>query len=197
MRNTAALRRMVAPVATLAPLLLLIAGCMQPGSGAAGSADSSRRSDQPPPLTGDVLITTDRDVYQVRRTPDAIELDILATFTNRTADTVYLHPCGRSQPSYLLEKWVSTEWQPAFSPPCPALLMLDPPRVAPGASRTDTARVRASLRPNTSPRFDMEPAAGTYRLVYAQAYGSWRANQGPGELLPLAMRTSRSFRIEE
>jgi hypothetical protein len=83
------------------------------------------------------------------------------------------------------------------SPPCPAILMLDPPRVAPGASRTDTAHVQASIAPNAAPRFEMEPVDGTYRVVYAQAYGSWRVNQGPGELLPVERRTSAPFRIEE
>jgi hypothetical protein len=144
-----------------------------------------------------MLVTVDRDTYRVERTADALHLTIVSTFTNRTAATVYLHPCGRSQPAFTLERLVSGEWRPAYSPPCPALLMLDPPRVASGASRTDTALVHAALTPNTEPRFLQQPIDGTYRMVYAQAYGSWVPNQGPGELLPLERRISGPFRIVE
>jgi hypothetical protein len=148
-----------------------------------------------PPST---LITTDQQSYRPRRTPEALEIDIVTTFTNRTSDTVRLHPCGStSQPSFSLEKWVDGVWTPAYSQACPAILMLDPPKVAPGASRTDTARVRAMLAANAMPRFEVDPVAGEYRVVYAQAYGSWRPNEGPGELLPLEQRVSNTFRIEE
>ena len=143
-------------------------------------------------------IATDRQSYGLRRTADALELDIVTTFTNRTSDTVRLHPCGStSQPAFSLEKWVDGAWRPAYSQACPAILMLDPPKVAPGASRTDTARVRAMLAVNAMPRFEADPIAGEYRVVYAQAYASWRPNEGPGELLPLDQRVSNTFRIED
>jgi hypothetical protein len=151
-----------------------------------------------PPSPASPLITTDRESYRVRRTANAIETDIVTTFTNRTSDTVRLHPCGSSsQPSFMLEKWTDGAWKAAYSQPCPAILMLDPPKVAPGASRTDTARVRAMLAANAMPRFETEPVGGSYRVVYAQAYRSWRSNEGPGELLPLEQRVSNTFRIEE
>ena len=186
-------------------IAVLVAGCApRLDDSAADSADSAmsrpdvtRPRDQPPPSPEPVLITADSNAYRLRRAADAFEVDMVATFTNQTADTVYLPPCGRNQPAFMLEKWVSGEWRPAYSPPCPAILMLDPPRVAPGTSRTDTARVRASLSPNTMPRFEIQPVSGVYRLVYTQAYGSWRPNLGPGELLPLERRVSRIFRIEE
>ena len=150
------------------------------------------------PSPASPLITTDRQSYRPRRTAEALELDIVTTFTNRTSDTVRLHPCGStSQPSFSLEKWVDGAWKPAWGQACPAILMLDPPKVAPGASRTDTARVRAMLAANAMPRFEVDPIAGSYRIVYAQAYGSWRANEGPGELLPLEQRVSNTFRIED
>jgi len=150
------------------------------------------------PAPSSTLITTDQQSYRLRRTADALEVDILTTFTNRTSDTVRLHPCGpSSQPSFSLEKWVDGAWKPAYGQPCPAILMLDPPKVAPGASRTDTARVRGMLAANAMPRFEIEPVGGSYRVVYAQAYGSWRPNEGPGELLPLEQRVSNTFRIEE
>ena len=150
------------------------------------------------PSPSSPLVTTDRQSYRPRRTADALEIDIVTTFTNRTSDTVRLHPCGpSSQPSFSLEKWVDGAWKPAWGQACPAILMLDPPKVAPGASRTDTARVRAMLAPNAMPRFEVDPIGGSYRVVYAQAYRSWRPNEGPGELLPLEQRVSNTFRIEE
>jgi hypothetical protein len=143
------------------------------------------------------MITTDRQSYQVRRTAEAIEVDIVTTFTNHTNDTVRLHPCGQSQPAFTLEKWVDGAWRPAYTQMCPAMLNLNPPSVAPHASRTDTARVRGMLAANAAPRFEADPIAGTYRIVYAQAYRTWRPNEGPGELLPLEQRVSTSFRLEE
>lgn len=143
-------------------------------------------------------ITTDHPSYRPRRTADALELDIVTTFTNRASDTVRLHPCGSSsQPAFSLEKWVDGAWRPAYSQACPEILMLDPPKVGPGASRTDTARVRAMLAANAMPRFEADPIAGEYRVVYTQAYRSWRPNEGPGELLPLEQRVSNTFRIED
>jgi hypothetical protein len=173
--------------------LLAIAACMvsREDSGTASQAND------PPPSATSPVITTDRESYRVRRTADAIEVDIVTTFTNRTGDTVRLHPCGTSQPTFVLEKWTDGAWKPAYSQACPAMLMLDPPKVAPGASRTDTARVRGMLAPNTMPRFEAEPIAGSYRVVYTQAYRSWLPNEGPGELLPLEQRVSNTFRMEE
>jgi hypothetical protein len=166
----------------------------------ASREDSSAESqaNDTPPSPASPLITTDRESYRVRRTAEAIEVDIVTTFTNHTSDTVRLHPCGpQSQPAFMLEKWVNGAWTPAYNQACPAILMLDPPRVAPHAQRTDTARVRAMLAPNAMPRFEAEPIAGSYRVVYTQAYRSWLPDGGPGELLPLEQRVSNTFRIEE
>ena len=165
------------------------------------TASREESAEDPPvgsaaPSPASPLITTDRQSYRPRRTAEALELDIVTTFTNRTSDTVRLHPCGSiSQPSFSLEKWIDGAWKPALAQQCPAILMLDPPAVAPGASRMDTARVRAMLAANAMPRFEVDPIAGSYRLVYAQAYRSWRPNEGPGELLPLEQRVSNTFRI--
>ncbi len=175
-------------------LCLLAAACTASREEPAG--DTAVGNAAPSPASPS--ITTDRQSYRPRRAADALELDIVTTFTNRTSDTVRLHPCGNSsQPSFSLEKWVDGAWKPAYGQACPAILMLDPPKVAPGASRTDTARVRAMLAADAMPRFEADPIAGEYRVVYAQAYGSWRPNEGPGELLPAEQRVSNTFRIEE
>ena len=175
------------------------AACLLATTACAPSCEDSREAPMTdtPPSTASTSITTDREVYRARRTADAIEIDIVTTFTNHTSDTVRLHPCGTSQPSFALEKWVDGAWKPEYNQPCPAILMLDPPGVVPHAQRTDTARVRAMSDPNAMPRFETEPIAGSYRVVYAQAYRSWRPNEGPGELLPLDQRVSNTFRIEE
>ena len=174
--------------------LFAVAACTGAREDETGSQPSG---DTAPPSVESAMITTDRQAYRVRRTADAIEVDIVTTFTNHTNDTVRLHPCGQSQPSFILEKWVDGAWRPAYNQVCPAMLNLDPPSVMPHAARTDTARVRAMLAANAAPRFEMEPIAGTYRVVYAQAYRSWRPNEGPGELLPVEQRVSNSFRLEE
>jgi hypothetical protein len=175
------------------------AACVLATTACAPSREDSREApmNDTPPSSASTSITTDQESYRARRTTDAIEIDIVTTFTNHTSDTVRLHPCGTSQPSFALEKWVDGAWRAAYNQPCPAILMLDPPRVTPHAARTDTVRVRAMLAPSSMPRFELEPIAGSYRVVYAQAYRSWRPNEGPGELLPLDQRVSNTFRIEE
>lgn len=176
-----------------AAAILFITACAPSREESGGDLTSN---EAPSPET--TLITTDRSSYRIRRTADALELDIVTTFTNRTSDTVRLHPCGTSQPSFALEKSVDGAWKPAFRQVCTMMLMLDPPRVAPGESRTDTARVRAMLAPNAAPRFEEGMAIpGRYRVVYVQAYRTWIPNEGPGELLPLEQRVSNAFVIEE
>ena len=161
------------------------------------AGDSAARSADAPPPAESPMITTDRQSYQVRRTANGIEVDIVTTFTNHTNDTVRLHPCGQSQPAFTLEKWVDGAWRPAYTQVCPAMLNLNPPTVMPHAARTDTARVRAMTGANAAPRLEVDSIAGTYRLVYAQAYRTWRPNEGPGDLLPLEQRVSGAFRLEE
>ena len=92
------------------------------------------------------LITINRELYRVRRTADAIEIDIVTTFTSRMSDTV---------------------------------------------------RLRAMLAPNPMPRFETEPIAASYRVVYTQAHRSWRPNEGPGGLLSLEERVSNTLRNQE
>jgi hypothetical protein len=59
---------------------------------------------------------------------------------------------------------------------------------------SDTVRLRAMLAPNAMPRFETEPIAGSYRVVYTQAYRSWRPNEGPGAL---EQRVPNTFRTQE
>lgn len=62
---------------------------------------------------------------------------------------------------------------------------------------SDTVRLRAMLAPNAMPRFETEPIAASYRVVYTQAHRSWRPNEGPGGLLSLEQRVSNTSRNQE
>lgn len=96
-------------------------------------------------------VAVERDRYRVRRTRngDMLELTVVATFTNRTADTIVLHPCYERRPAVALEKWVDGEWKSAFGQACPDVLFTSAPRLAPGESQTDTAWIFAALGPDS------------------------------------------------
>lgn len=144
-------------------------------------------------------VTVEHDSYRVRRVRDGsiLELTIVATFTNRTADTIVLHPCYERRQAVALEKWVDGEWKSAFGQACPDILDRAAPRLAPGESRTDTSLIFASLRPNTSPRFELATVPGLYRMVYWGAHGPARADGRLGALLPKELRVSNAFRVVE
>ncbi len=77
----------------------------------------------PPPLDAPA-VAVDRDTYRVRRVRDGqgLELTIVSTFTNRTADTIVLHPCYERRQAVVLEKWMGSEWKSAFGQACPSVL---------------------------------------------------------------------------
>jgi hypothetical protein len=152
---------------------------------------------QAPPAVDRPAVAVERDAYRVLRRRDGLELTIVATFTNRTADTVVLHPCGQRGPAVALEKWDDGAWRSAFDQACPDVLVRNAPRLAPGESRTDTAGLFASLRPDARPRFRLETVRGHYRIVYWQAHGPWQPDGSLGQLLPKALRVSNAFRVVE
>jgi hypothetical protein len=154
----------------------------------------------PSPLAAPA-VAVERDTYRVQRVRggDGIAVTIVATFTNRTADTIVLQRC-HDRPAVILEKWVGGEWVPAFSQICPDILDLNAPRLAPGQSRTDTALAFASVRPNIHPSFELDTVPGLYRVVYWKAHGDWRdwqPNRSRGALLPKELRVSNAFRVVE
>lgn len=160
-------------------------GCMRPSSQA------------PLPLAAPA-VAVERDTYRAQRVRESVvELTIVTTFTNRTADTIVLHPCYGRRPAVVLEKWVDGAWAPGFDQACPDILDRAAPRLAPGESRNDTAWVFSSLRPNTRPRFGGATVPGLYRVVYWQVHGPWRADGRLGALLPKELRVSNAFRVVE
>jgi hypothetical protein len=152
----------------------------------------------PSPLAAPA-VAVEHDTYRVRRVRDGdmLELTIVATYTNRTADTIVLHPCYERRQAVALDKWVGGEWKSAFDQACPDVLSTGAPRLAPGESRTDTLLIFASLRPNTSPRFELGSVPGMYRLVYWKAHRNWQGNLRLGALLPEELRVSNAFRVVE
>lgn len=148
------------------------------------------------------LIRTEREVYRAKVTPREVELVVVATLTNRTRDTLFLHPCQQQPPFPLkvhLEKRVDSTWRSAWGPVCFNVLILEPPRLAPGQSRTDTIRVWGSLKPHEYPDFAAGPVGGIYRLVYSWVYRTWDPHRRPvlGERLADSLLVSNEFRVVE
>ena len=165
-------------------LVVALCGCM-PSTGQA-----------PPPLAAPA-VAVERDTYRVQRVADGLQLTIVATFTNRTADTIVLHPCFPRGQAVVLEKWVAGDWTLAFDQFCLDILDRRAPRLAPGDIRQDTMLVSASLRPNTFPRFELETVPGLYRMVYWKAHGPARADGRLAAPLPKDLRVSNAFRVVE
>src|SRR5688572_8099894 len=71
---------------------------------------------QLPPAVAAPPVAVERDTYRVRRVRDGqgLELTIVSTFTNRTGDTIVLHPCYERRQAVALEKWVDGQWKSAF-----------------------------------------------------------------------------------
>jgi hypothetical protein len=150
------------------------------------------------------LVRTHQRVYRATVTPAAVDFTVVVTLTNRTRDTLFVHPCQQHPlfpPVVRLERRTGDgEWRTVWGPACFQVLLLEPPRVAPGQSRTDTVRVFGSLKPNEYPGFPAGPVAGTYRLVYGDVYRTWYANRRPrprslGELLPDSLLVSNEFAV--
>ena len=151
----------------------------------------------PSPLAAPAVAVED-ETYRVRRVRDGsvLQLTIAATFTNRTADTIVLHPCYDHVPAVALERWVDGEWRSALGQVCPDV-RYSGARLAPGESRTDTVVLSATFRPNARPRFELGTVPGLYRMVYWKAYRGWKADGYLEALLPKELRVSNAFRVVE
>jgi hypothetical protein len=151
------------------------------------------------------LVRTDRQVYRATVTPGAVEFTVVTTLTNRTRDTLFVHPCQQHPPFppvvRLERRTGDGEWRTVWGPACFQVLLLEPPRITPGESRTDTIRVFGSLKPNEYPGFPPGPVAGTYRLGYRDVYRTWHARHPDrrrrsfGELLPDSLLVSNEFAV--
>jgi hypothetical protein len=153
------------------------------------------------------VIRTDKDLYRAVVTDSTVKLTVVATFTNTTRDTLTLHPCAQTPPYPLtidLQRKEGEVWRTVVSPICTLVLMLNPPRLLPGQSRTDTLQFSESRLPSMFPRFPAGPVAGLYRLAYFEVYRRWYpenpppgARGGPGEPLAASLLKSNPFRVIE
>ena len=160
-----------------------------------------------PPRSDSHLIRTDAGVYRAEVSKAAVALTVVATFTNRTRDTLFLHPCAQAPPYPLaisLQRREDGKWHTVVGPVCTLVLMFNPPRLLPGQFRTDTVRLQGSRHPNDLPGFSPGPIAGSYRLIYSQVYRKWYPRNPPpeardrlGELLPDSLLVSNTFRVVE
>lgn len=122
----------------------------------------------------ETALRTDRARYPVARSGQYLSLDIGYRYTNPTETTRYAARCGSPHPP-TLEKWTGAQWELAYAAVVPACWM-EPLPIAPGATYTDTLRVRA-LEGGAHPDFRVRPVAGTYRLVWRLLSG--RDPKGP------------------
>jgi hypothetical protein len=160
-----------------------------------------------PPSPAGQLVQTEQQVYRATVDQSAVRLTVIATLTNRTPDTLTLHPCAQHPPYPLavrLDRWEERKWRSVMGPICTLALMKNPPRLAPGRSRTDTVRLWGSRQPNVIPTFPPGPVAGTYRLVYSSVYRTWHPdaigtdpNDRIGRALPESLLVSNGFRVIE
>ncbi|HEV2147483.1 MAG TPA: hypothetical protein VGR37_08770 [Longimicrobiaceae bacterium] len=134
------------------------------------------------------------DTVVVRTANDELTGTVVATYTNRTDQPVYLGTCGSSShPGFTMDKEVEGSWVLSYDPVC-ALDAGPPFEVLPGEARTDTLRLWDTLRPNSLRYFQSPEVSGTYRIVY-QVYGC--CNSPPGGAVRLGSRLPREEHVSE
>jgi hypothetical protein len=171
------------------PLLAVLLGCTPGVPGGAA------------PAAG--LVRVAQDTVYADVDSSEVSLTIRATLVNRTRDTLWVHPCLQMEPYppvARLERAEGAGWSLAAPYVCTQALMLDPPRLAPGESRTDTIWIwapRSGLL-----QFAPGPVEGEYRLVYDDVFRRWYGMDAPqgaadglGERLPTELLTSNPFRV--
>jgi hypothetical protein len=151
---------------------------------------------QPQPAVDTHLpIRTDRSTYTLRRAAEGDPeefFEIVAVYRNQGGRTVHLAECERMPPQWWLEKRIAGEWVRAYEPLCSPVAPERLRTLAPGATRTDTLRVRHYA--GGYPRFSVADVAGDYRMVY-QVYTSYDVNRSPaGERIPV-LPVSNEFRV--
>ena len=172
---------------------------------------SPRAPSATPPMSSDlaqatgIVIRTDSTEYHPVIADEAITVNVIASFTNNTADTLTLHPCYQHPPYPLavgLDRLEGNKWGNALDVICTTALMFDPPRLLPGAMRIDTLHLRGSTRANTGPAFAPGPLYSFYRLHYYSVYRKWYPRNPPpnsnnplGEPVDASSTVSNVFRL--
>jgi len=144
-------------------------------------------------------IQTDRLHYVARRRYEGVEFSVPFTYTNRSADTVFLPNCRVESGVDLdmaLQKRVRGQWHRVWG--SGTLLCLSPPVViAPGKTYTDTLEVFGGTPgKQVYPEFEVREVEGEYRLAWTQLRGPFDAARYPqGDTLPLDAKVSNAFAL--
>lgn len=141
------------------------------------------------------LLQTSALEYTFEDRGASLRVDIPFEFRNATGRTVYIVNCHGAY-GLELQRRVGGSWRTIWAPAVPECL--GPPIVIPpGATRAETVRVEGWLPGgNTYPDLPAGNLSGVYRIVvgpYVHEYDIERG--GWGDALPIAQRTSNSFRI--
>lgn len=156
-------------------------------------------------------ITTDSTRYVLRVIPqqnpangwegNAYRLTVLATYTNRSAHTRYLHhQCGTWEgrlsrevvraggegPPAELMMLVGCDWTGEAQRPIP---------VAPGESYVDRVEMETHDQPMARPRITMANRLGWFRLVYLVRQTGSLTKEWPTDLVPAEERMSTAFEV--
>lgn len=154
------------------------------------------------PLVSMVHVT---DSVTAHTGESSVSMTVVATLTNLTTDTLFIHPCVQSAPypiTATLSRKEPEGWKAVLTPICTLSLMHDPPQLPPGQIRTDTLRFVGWTRANTFPSFPAGPVEGVYRVSYSGVYRSWpigasrqRIANEIGEPVPASLLISNTFRV--
>lgn len=139
---------------------------------------------------GDTALRTEQPRYRATRAGDQLVLDVGFRYTNPAASPRYVARCHTPHPP-VLQKWTGSEWVVAYAPVV-LRCWQEPITIAPGATYTDTLRVRASLSGSSIPEFRVRPVAGTYRLAWRLLRSAHIDQQRDAEV-----EVSNSFEITE
>jgi hypothetical protein len=145
-------------------------------------------------------IQTDRLQYVARRAYEGVEFSVPFTYTNRSADTVFLPNCrveGRPDLDMALQKRVRGQWHRVWG--SGTLLCLSPPVViAPGKTYTDTLEVFGGTSgKQVYPELEVREVEGEYRLVWTQLHTGFDSEPYPqGDTLPLDAKVSNPFTLK-
>lgn len=153
-------------------------------------------SDVTGPVRDNSPVQTDAVVYQLRRTPGKYEATALATYVNRTGDTVYYARCMpadtgpifgylRTGPDSTRSLFTDTAWACVGGVPLGS--------IRPGDSLTVAVRLGALDQPYMTPPLQPEEIVGRMRIWLALCARS--AADSDCESLPMAERQSNAFDV--
>jgi len=173
------------------PFLSVIAAVLGLGVAACGEPAG--------PSPEDVDLRTDRTAYTLQHAQGLYWIELSVTYTNHSAQAVYLHrACGSGDgPHRELRRVDDSGADIELGAVICITRPLQPPiEVGPGDTYLDRFSAYSAESPNANPPITMDQRTGTFRLEYfvqsENRVEGWEAVA----LLPEARRVSNSFRVE-